>query len=153
MATFDATYDRTFGANVLIAPTTQAGCRRKGIYLTWLTLQGGWMSWLFEGSIQRGQSVDTIGIAEQGGLKLQTQKSMAPTMVLHTANLTEAEADLVGTIRESVMIFLLPHSDNDLVQGIRVTIPTGDAQLWDDQTYTNNFTTAITLPSRKSQRI
>ena len=153
MSTFDATFDKTFSANALVAPTTQAGCRRKGIFLTWLTLQGGWMSWLFEGSVQRGQSVEAVGIAEQGGLKLQNQKSMAPTKVLHTANLTEAEADLVGTIRESVMIFMLPHNDDDSVQGIRVTIPTGDAQLWNDQTYTNNFTTTITLPSRRSQRI
>lgn len=154
MSTFDLSFDETFRPLTYdpVAPT-QSGCRREAIYLTWLTLQGGWMYWPFEGNVLRGQSPTSRGDARQGGLTNYTQKETAQTMVLHTANLTEAEANAVGTIRESISVYWLKHNEDDTIEQIRVTVPVGDADLWDSQNYTNNFTIQIVLPSRRSQRL
>lgn len=155
MSTFTYPFDRTF-REVLTSPgepPIQTGCRRDGIYLTWLTLQGGWQYWLFEGSVQTGQSSDSRGQVKQAGLVRHILKETAPTMVLHTANLTEADAETVGTLRESTSVWWLRHSKTDVVEPIPVTVPAGDSPLWDTQTYTNNFSTVITLPSRRSQRL
>ncbi|GAB3643936.1 hypothetical protein [Spirosoma arcticum] len=153
--TFDLSFDHTFRPlqSNPGPPPQQAGCRHEGVYLTWLTLQGGWMYWLFEGSVQRGLNPTSRGKAMQGGVNRSTQKETAPTMVLHTANLTEDEADAVGTIRESISIHLLIHHDDGTVFDVPVEVPDGDAQLWDTQTYTGNFLISITLPSRRSQRL
>lgn len=155
MSTFDITFDQTFRELLVEGGDSpvQTGCRREGVYLTWLTLQGGWQYWLFEGSVIRGQSSSSRGQYMQGGLSLDTQKDTAPTMTLHTANLTESEADMVGTIRESISAFILQHNPDNSITRIRVKVPTGDAQLWDSQTYTNNFSINIILPSRRSQRL
>lgn len=155
MSTFDLSFDHTF-REILDNPgpaPVQAGCRRDGVFLTWLTLQGGWASWLFEGAILRGQSTTSKGQATQAGLLRHTQKETAPTMTLHTASLTEQEADMVGTLRESISVYWLKHTDSNGVNAIPVTVPAGDSPLWDSQTYTNNFSTVITLPSRRSQRL
>lgn len=153
MSTFDLSFDHTF-QDVLITPDpapVQTGCRKDGVYLTWLTLQGGWQYWLFEGPVVRGQLPESKGQAKQAGLIRHTRKETAQSLTLHTANLTEAEADAVGTIRESISVYWLFRKADDSVVRIPVTVPAADADLWNSQTYTNNFQTQIILPSRRSQ--
>lgn len=155
MSTFNYPFDYTFRPEFddSTTPPTQTGCRRDGVYLTWLTLQGGWEYWLFEGNALLGKSSSSVGQAEQGGLVNQSQKKIAPTMLLHTANLTKEEALKVGTLWESISAYWLKHKDDNTIERIRVTLPVGDLQLWDPQTFTNNFSIAITLPYRRSQLI
>lgn len=153
MLTFDSTFDNTFQDDYPDGPPAQLGCRKEGIYLTWLTLQGGWQYWLFEGSYQISQSTAVRGQAVQGRLNRPTQKLTSRTMVIHTQNLTRDEAEAVGTIRESVSIFWLIHKDDNTIVRVPVTIPDGEAEFWDSQKYTNNFSTTITAPYKTSQRI
>ena len=155
MSPFDYPFDRTFRGELTPPgdPPILEGCRSDGVQLTWLTLQGGWEFWLFEGSVQTGQSTDSRGQAKQGGLVRHIQKETARAMVLHTANLTERQADAIGTLRESISVYWLRYDATGLMDAIPVTVPAGDSPLWDTQTYTNNFSTVITLPSRRSQRL
>lgn len=155
MSTFDYSFDRTF-REILTdnqAPPTQEGCRKNGVYLTWLTLQGGWQYWLFESSVQRGKNPSSVGAAVQGGLVRPTQRKTSQSMVLHTANLTEAEAEAVTSILESISVWWLKHNDDGTVEAIPVTLPDGEVQTWNDQNYVNSFSITITLPYRSSQRL
>ncbi|MBD2704414.1 hypothetical protein IC229_27485 [Spirosoma sp. BT702] len=149
---FDFPFDLTFRPELIdyVVPA-QAGCRTEGVYLTWLTLAGGWMYWLFEGAVIRGQSTGAMGQIKRIGLTQSTRKETGQYMVLHTANLREHEADALGTIRESISAYWLIHTEDDKVKQIPVNVPTGDAQLWDSQRYVNNFSVTIELPSRRSQ--
>lgn len=152
MSTFDLSFDRTFRELLTDSTTpTQSGCRKEGIYLTWLTLQGGWMYWLFEGNWIKSQSPSARGVVNQGGLINATQKETAQSLLISTINLTEAEAELVGTIRESNSVYWLKHNADDTVQPIRVTVPTDSGELWNARNYVNSFSTVIVLPSRRSQ--
>lgn len=153
MLSFDSTFDNTFQDDYPDGPPAQSGCRKEGVYLTWLTLQGGWQYWLFEGSTQTSQTVTIKGEILQGRLNRPTQKDTARSIVIHTQNLTQSEIDLVGTIRESVSVFWLVHKDDNTIVRVPVALPTGEAELWDDQRYTNNFFTTITLPYKRSQRL
>ncbi len=149
--TFDLTFDDTFGGLVFqSAPVASVGCRKPGVFLSWLSPFGP-AYWLFEGFADRERQVTTLGTVKRGGLVSDVRKE-SNQVITARAVLTEQESELVATIFESVAIYaLVPTKDETLVQ-VPCRVEPVTAPEWKEAETRLYLDVKVIFPGRKSAR-
>lgn len=153
MSTFDLTFDRTF--RPALTPTTQPTaldtCRKPGIYLTWLTPLG-WSFWLFDGKLNRGLSVSSIGQVTKAGVPLNN-KQQTPIYTVRAPNLTEVEADVIASIYASPAVYLKAVDKSGRWASTLVSIELGTFDIWRSGQGRGGLEVRFSLPPTTMQRV
>lgn len=150
VGSFDLTFDHTFQGVILATPTVDS-CRAPGAYLTWHS-PTGWPHWLFEGPIQTAKVVTSRGVRQQGGVTKHNQKESALLLTCHTSGLSTAQAEAIGTIYESVAVFLVVPDDAGKFVHVEVSLEPGTFDLHTTESHTHSLSVRFALPARRSAR-
>ncbi|RIV19723.1 hypothetical protein DYU11_22605 [Fibrisoma montanum] len=152
MATFDITFDLTF-RGLLLTPSqpTVEGCRKPGIYLTWLA-PTGWMYWLWEAEYEEQVAVSSLGTRRQAGLTLHNQKEAAELLRIRTVIYSRSEAKAVSTIYGSPGVYILAPDQANRFHAVRVEIEPGTFPVYSTASRVSRMETTLILPARRLQR-
>lgn len=151
--TFDLTFDRTFSL-IRLAPVQpgQSGCKKPGALLAWLTLDGGYMYWLFDGTITTEKLVGSKGGRIMAGSYVHNQKVTGQVLTVRAGRLSEAEARAVATIYESSDVNLMVPDDDGIFHQVPVSLEPNTFLTWESKQGRGTLDARIFLPTRNTQR-